>query len=214
MLKCRMSQLEPGLWHPLVLLSCAVAFLVLLLAAAIGAAFSYAQAWSQARLAFGELRAWYRGHGQVRSVEELLRAQVARDFRRSLAPVSLPLGGRQREPEPAAPAVDAEPPSSKPGPLDKTWPGSDALPQPHSGKRLSDPDEAYSVRPPPLPEPEPAPAPGRDWRDSHLPTEQVAYALLVPDEPAQVPSEPTPLVKKLHDKRTTVWSLRKLPTFD
>ncbi len=204
-----MSQVESDLLHQLNVLSTAVVLLVLCLAAAIGAAATFAQAWSKALAAAAELRSWYRNHSQQRTVEGLMREQLQREMRRAIAQPDLPSGMRQREPEARPPA------SSKPPPLDQTWPSLEAgrLAQPHSGMSLAAADKPHTPRPPPLPEP----APGSDWADSDLKTERgeaVADAVLMGDAPANDESDPIPLVKQLMDKQTVVWPLRKLPRID
>lgn len=209
-----MSQAEALLLHQLNLLATAVVVLVLLLAAAIGAASAFAQAWSRARFAAAELRSWYRGHAQQRTVEGLMRQQVKRELSRSLVQPVLPSGERQREPEARVRALpDVPPPSSKPAPLDQTWPSlrSGALAQPHSGKTLAAAHETHTPRPPPLPDSEPEPS---GWEDSELRTEQVTDSMLLRDEPANDEAEPMPLVQQLTDKTTWVWPRRKLPRIE
>lgn len=205
-----MSQVEADLLHQLNLLATAVVVLVLMLATAIGAAAAFAQAWSKARYAASELRSWYKGNAQQRTVEVLMRDQVKRELSRAQSQPPLPSGERQREPERRAP------PSSKPPPMDKTWPSQEGrLPQPHSGKQLTATDKPETPRPPPLPEtPAPSSKKPSGWGDSELRTEQVTDSMLAREAPANDDSEPMPLVKQLSDKQTVVWPRRKLPTVD
>lgn len=213
MLFCRMSQVEALLLHQMNLLATAVVLLVIFLAAAIGTAAAFAQAWSKASSYAGELRSWYRGHSQQKAVEGLVVAQAQRDMMRRKSQPVLPSGTRQREPEPRAPK------SSKPLPLDTTW---TSIPSPEliaeSSRPLAEGAKPLTPRPPPLPEPAAPSAEPDDWSDSDLKTEQVTDSMLLPEVPANdddaADSEPLLLTQKPLDKLTWVWPQRKLPRIE
>jgi hypothetical protein len=179
------------------LLATAVVLLVLSLAVALGVAATLAQSLWQTKVAFGELRSWFRALQERRVVEDVARAQARSQL--------------IRESRPMAPA------SSKPLPLDQTWPSAVMRPAPSSAPAAptSEPDPA-SARPPPLPQPaeplvpnEPLshPPPGPDWRDSRLQTTELKFPTGV-----AIPM-PVPLVTPmaLDKKQTTVWPGRKTP---
>ncbi len=154
------------------LLATAVVLLVVFLAATLGAAATLMQAQYETRLAFFDLRAWYRGIQERRVVEELTVERLRREYARSSPASSLP-----------------------PPPLDETWPGAR-----QSSARLSSrvnevTPAPMSVRPPPLPDPvEEAPPSGLDWRDSRPPTLQMMGPL--------VPMVPGLPENDIHSKKT------------
>jgi hypothetical protein len=222
------ANMEP---HVVVALVFALAVLSALSAASVGVAVAFAQSWQKASTAFTELRSWYKGHAEQRSVEALMRDRIEREIRRSHSQPPLPAGKRlgapaELPPEPSQVKRDAEPISSKPAPLDETWPsGRGPLPQPHSGIDLKAELKAKFLAavaplPPTLPEPGAV-----DWDDLAVktvpPTDltskktiEVTDSMLVlanAEAVAANDGEPVPLVKLLEDKATVVWP-RRQPT--
>lgn len=184
-------------------LAFAVALLSLFSAASVGAAVAFAQSWLRASTAFSELRSWYKGHAEQKTVEALMRAQVEREMARRQSQPPLPAGPRLRVaaanprlPEPDHVRDNAQPisslpapPSSKPAPLDQTWPsGAGPLPQPHSGVQLNEAQRAaflasvapLSASPPELPELLSEPS----WDDIAVQTMELSEADLLPDSGA------------------------------
>lgn len=184
-------------------LAFAVAVLSLFSAASVGAAVAFAQSWLRASTAFTELRSWYKGHAEQKTVEALMRAQVEREMARRQPQPALPAGPRLRvaaanslPPEPEHVRDNAQPisslpapPSSKPAPLDQTWPsGAGPLPQPHSGTQLNEEQRKaflasvapLSASPPELP----ALLSETSWDDIAVQTMELSEADLLPDSGA------------------------------